>query len=225
MRCGPKRCAPPSPTRPPNAPDLVNRRFTAARPDQLWVADFTYVPMAVSFGYTALVIDAFAGHIVGWECSLSKHTAFRGIGDPAGHGLAPQAGTSADRGHDPPQRFAGSQYTAVHLLLEGLIPSIGTAGDSTTPSPRPPSACTKPSACATAHRSGAGLSPPWPTWRRSLQPGCTVQHQPAHAPPQPTPTSGSRGRLLRYDRPGQPGRSHKLRCASNPGRFSPRATS
>jgi putative transposase len=58
------------------APDLVKRHFTAPRPDQLWVADFTYVPMVAGFGYTALVIDAFAGRIVGWECSLSKHTAF-----------------------------------------------------------------------------------------------------------------------------------------------------
>ena len=57
-------------------PDWVNRHFTAARPDQLWVADFTYVPMAVGFGYTALITDAFAEHIVGWECSLSKHPAF-----------------------------------------------------------------------------------------------------------------------------------------------------
>jgi hypothetical protein len=58
------------------APDLVKRCFTAARPNQLWVADFTYVPMVTDFGYTAFVIDAFGGRIVGWECSLSKETAF-----------------------------------------------------------------------------------------------------------------------------------------------------
>jgi putative transposase len=58
------------------APDLVKRQFTAARPDQLWVADFTDVPMTAGFGYTAFVIDAFAGLIVGWECALSKQTAF-----------------------------------------------------------------------------------------------------------------------------------------------------
>jgi transposase InsO family protein len=59
------------------APDLVNRQFTASRPDQLHVADFTYVPLdGGGFGYTALVIDAFAGLITGWECSLSKETAF-----------------------------------------------------------------------------------------------------------------------------------------------------
>jgi transposase InsO family protein len=59
------------------APDLVRRQFTAARPGELHVADFTYVPMESGrFGYTAFVIDAFAGLIPGWECSLSKKTAF-----------------------------------------------------------------------------------------------------------------------------------------------------
>jgi putative transposase len=41
------------------------------------VADFTYVPLAGGgFGYTAFVIDAYAGLIPGWECSTSKHTSF-----------------------------------------------------------------------------------------------------------------------------------------------------
>jgi putative transposase len=40
------------------------------------VADFTYVPMVSGFGYIAFVIDAFAGRVVGWECSLSKETVF-----------------------------------------------------------------------------------------------------------------------------------------------------
>jgi transposase InsO family protein len=55
------------------APDLVRRNFTASAPGQLHVADFTYVPLAPGgFGYTAFVIDAYAGLIAGWECSLSK---------------------------------------------------------------------------------------------------------------------------------------------------------
>jgi transposase InsO family protein len=59
------------------APDLVNRCFTAARPDALWVADFTYVPMTAGrFGYTAFVVDAFAGLIPGWQCSMTKHASF-----------------------------------------------------------------------------------------------------------------------------------------------------
>ncbi len=59
------------------APDLVRRDFTAQRPGQLHVADFTYVPLdGGGFGYAAFVIDAFAGLIAGRECSLSKETAF-----------------------------------------------------------------------------------------------------------------------------------------------------
>src|SRR5262249_33257108 len=55
------------------APDLVRRRFRVSRPDELHVADFTYVPLAGGgFGYTAFVIDAYAGLICGWECSLTK---------------------------------------------------------------------------------------------------------------------------------------------------------
>jgi putative transposase len=59
------------------APDLVRRQFTAARPGQLHVADFTYVPLAGGrFASTAFVTGAFAGLIPGWECSLPKQTAF-----------------------------------------------------------------------------------------------------------------------------------------------------
>lgn len=115
------------------APDLVKRQFTADRPDQLWVADFTYVPMTTGFGYTAFVIDAFAGLIVGWECSLSKHTAFVesairqavSLRSRQGHPLAGGTIHHSD---------AGSQYTAVRfgetLMLAGLTPSIGTVGDA-----------------------------------------------------------------------------------------------
>ena len=59
------------------APDLVNRQFAVEAPNRLLVADLTYVRLASgTFAYTAFVIDAFAGLIVGWECSTSKHTAF-----------------------------------------------------------------------------------------------------------------------------------------------------
>jgi hypothetical protein len=58
-------------------PDLVKRRFRVEAPNRLLVADFTYVRLASGlFVYTAFVIDAYAGRIVGWECSTSKHTRF-----------------------------------------------------------------------------------------------------------------------------------------------------
>jgi putative transposase len=61
------------------APDLVRRQFRASRPGQLHVADFTCVPLSGGrFACTAFVIDASAGLIPGWECSLSKKAAFSG---------------------------------------------------------------------------------------------------------------------------------------------------
>ncbi len=48
------------------APDLVDRNFTASGPNQLWVANITYVPTAVGFLYLAVVLDAFSRKIVGW---------------------------------------------------------------------------------------------------------------------------------------------------------------
>jgi len=116
------------------APDLVNRHFHAAAPGLLHVADFTYVPLAGGgFGYTAFVIDAYAGLIPGWECSTNKHPGFveaairqavayrRRQGRPLGEGAIHHSD-------------AGSQYTALHfgqtLFLEGLTPSIGSVGDA-----------------------------------------------------------------------------------------------
>jgi putative transposase len=54
-----------------SAPDLVDRDFTAAGPNQLWVADITYVPTAAGFLYLAVVLDAFSRRIVGW--SMANH--------------------------------------------------------------------------------------------------------------------------------------------------------
>ena len=52
-------------------PDLVARQFTAARPNQLWVADLTYVATWRGFVYVALVIDVFSRRIIGWRVSSS----------------------------------------------------------------------------------------------------------------------------------------------------------
>jgi len=57
-------------------PDLVDRHFTATRPNQLWVSDFTYVATWRGFVYTAFVIDVFARRIVGWRVSASLRTDF-----------------------------------------------------------------------------------------------------------------------------------------------------
>jgi transposase InsO family protein len=116
------------------APDLVKRHFQAGRPGQLHVADFTCVPLdGGGFGYTAFVVDAFAGLIPGWECSLSKETAFveRAVRQAAALRARQGRPLGAGAVH---HSDAGSQYTSVRfaetLLLEGLAPSVGTVGDA-----------------------------------------------------------------------------------------------
>ena len=56
------------------APDLVDRNFTADRPNQLWVADITYIPTAAGFLYLAVVLDAFSRRIVGWSMETHLRT-------------------------------------------------------------------------------------------------------------------------------------------------------
>ena len=56
--------------------DRVNRQFRAERPNQLWVADFTYVSTWQGFVYVAFIIDVFARRIVGWRVSRSMRTDF-----------------------------------------------------------------------------------------------------------------------------------------------------
>src|SRR5689334_24154252 len=60
----------------PRPADLVNRQFTAARPNQLWVADFTYVATWRGSVFVAFVIDVFSRMIVGWRVSTSMKTDF-----------------------------------------------------------------------------------------------------------------------------------------------------
>ena len=54
--------------------DLVDRNFTATRPNQLWVTDFTYVATWSGMVYVAFVIDAFSRRIVGWRAATSMTT-------------------------------------------------------------------------------------------------------------------------------------------------------
>jgi putative transposase len=88
-------------------PVLVKRQFKAEAPGRLLVADFTYLPLAAGgFAYVAFVIDAYAGTIRGWDCSVSKTTAFiqRAIRQAAaqlarlGHPLAGRAIHHSDAG-------------------------------------------------------------------------------------------------------------------------------
>jgi putative transposase len=115
------------------ASDLVDRCFTAAAPNQLLVADFTYVRVRTGFVYTAFLIDAFAGIIVGWDVAATANAAMveRALADGLdfrrrqGHPIQPGAVHHSD---------AGSQYTSIAFgsqLIEAEIqPSIGSIGDA-----------------------------------------------------------------------------------------------
>ena len=111
-------------------PDLVDRDFTVTAPNQLWVADFTYVATWAGFVYVAFVIDAFARRIVGWRVSASMRTAFvldaleQAVYDRAGAGLDGLVHHS-DRG----TQYLSMRYT--HRLLDaGIAPSVGSTGDA-----------------------------------------------------------------------------------------------
>jgi transposase InsO family protein len=110
--------------------DLVDRQFVATRPNQLWVADFTYVATWRGFVYVAFVIDVFARRIVGWRVSASLATDFvldaleQAIYDRRGAGVADLVHHS-DRG----TQYLSMRYTD-RLAESGIEPSVGSRGDS-----------------------------------------------------------------------------------------------
>jgi putative transposase len=113
--------------------DLVDRDFTASRPNQLWVTDFTYVATWAGFVYVAFVLDVFSRKIVGWRVAGHKRTELvldalemaiwsrDRDGDGDLHGLVHHSD-------------AGSQYVSIRytdrLLEAGAAPSVGTVGDA-----------------------------------------------------------------------------------------------
>jgi transposase InsO family protein len=110
--------------------DLVNRQFRAARPNQLWVSDFTYVSTWQGWLYVAFVIDVFARRIVGWRVSSSMTTDF--VLDALEQALyARQPGSDGALIHHSDR---GSQYVSIRYserLAEASIePSVGSRGDS-----------------------------------------------------------------------------------------------
>jgi putative transposase len=110
--------------------DLVDREFRATRPNQLWVADFTYVVTWRGFVYVAFVIDVFARRIVGWRVSASLATDFvldaleQAIYDRRGAGVEHLVHHS-DRG----TQYLSMRYTD-RLVEAGIEPSVGSRGDS-----------------------------------------------------------------------------------------------
>ncbi|EHL3461232.1 IS3 family transposase [Salmonella enterica] len=109
------------------AGDRVNRQFVAERPDQLWVADFTYVSTWRGFVYVAFIIDVFAGYIVGWRVSSSMETTF--VLDALEQALWARRPSGTIHRSDKGSQYVSLAYTE-RLKEAGLLASTGSTGDS-----------------------------------------------------------------------------------------------
>ena len=108
--------------------DLVNRQFSAIRPNQLWVADITYVATWSGFVYVAFVIDVFSRYIVGWR--VLKHMQTDLILDALEQALWCRGKPTGVIHHSD----RGSQYLSIRytdrLSEAGFKASVGSVGDS-----------------------------------------------------------------------------------------------
>ncbi|WP_376740766.1 IS3 family transposase [Enterobacter cloacae] len=109
------------------AVDRVNRQFVAERPDQLWVADFTYVSTWQGFAYVAFIIDVFAGAIVGWRVSSSMETTF--MLDALEQALWARRPSGTIHHSDKGSQYVSLAYTQ-RLKDAELLASTGSTGDS-----------------------------------------------------------------------------------------------
>ena len=110
--------------------DRVNRQFKAQRPNELWVADFTYVSTWQGFVYVAFVFDVFARYIVDWRVSSSVQTDF--VLDALEQALyARQPWRHGGLTH---HSDSGAQYVSIRyserLAEAGIEPAVGSTGDS-----------------------------------------------------------------------------------------------
>ena len=111
-------------------PDLVERRFTATRPNQLWVADLTYVATWRGFVYVAFVVDVFSRRVVGWRASNSLRSDL--ALDALEQALYDRPVREAERLVHHSDR--GVQYLSIRyterLAEAGIERSVGSRGDS-----------------------------------------------------------------------------------------------
>lgn len=112
--------------------DLVKRDFTAAGPNQLWVADLTYVRTSVGWVYAAFVLDVFSRLIVGWQVSTSLYTDL--ALDALKMALWRRENQHADLQGLVHHSDRGVQYRAIRysqrLAEAGAVASVGSKGDS-----------------------------------------------------------------------------------------------
>lgn len=101
------------------APDLVDRDFTAAGPNRLWVADITFVPTSAGFMYLAVVLDAWSRKIVGW--SMANHLSAELVVDALEMALGQRRPAGGVIVHSD----QGSQYTSLALANAARKPVSG----------------------------------------------------------------------------------------------------
>lgn len=108
------------------APDLVERDFTANGPDELWVADITYVPTRSGFLFLAVVLDAWSRRVVGW--AMATHLKTELVLQALGMAIFQRRSDGVIHHSD-----RGCQYTALAFGKRceeaGIRPSMGSAGD------------------------------------------------------------------------------------------------
>jgi putative transposase len=119
-------------TAPDTRPDLVERAFTADAPNQLWVADITYIRTFAGWVYAAFVIDVHSRRVVGWQVSKSLHTSLALDALEMAVWNRSHVGRRIDGLVHHSDR--GVQYLAVRytqrLAEAGAVASVGTTGDS-----------------------------------------------------------------------------------------------
>jgi putative transposase len=110
--------------------DRVNRQFRVARPNVLWVSDFTYIATWGGFVYVAFIVDAFARRIVGWRANRTAHAGFvLDALEQALHDRRPMQGSGLVHHSDRGSQYLSIRYTE-RLAEVGIEPSVGSVGDS-----------------------------------------------------------------------------------------------
>lgn len=109
------------------APDLVDRDFAAERPDELWVADITYIPTWAGFLYLAVVVDAWSRRVIGW--CMANHLRTELVLEAMNMAIWQRRPEKVIHHSDQ-----GTQYTSIAFGLRckevGVRPSMGSVGDA-----------------------------------------------------------------------------------------------
>lgn len=109
------------------APDLVDRDFAAGGPDELWVADITYIPTWAGFLYLAVVVDAWSRRVIGW--CMANHLRTELVLEAMNMAIWQRRPEKVIHHSDQ-----GTQYTSIAFGLRckevGVRPSMGSVGDA-----------------------------------------------------------------------------------------------